>query len=195
MGGWCVARQPPAHFRTLLIHALSAGTSRLVRMEPSSVSNLDAASFGGVGVGVPPMPPSTGGRAAQLACFYAAPCTKFVLRMVCYQLFLVLYAGVLIFDDGTPDFDMVEVAFYAFAVGYAFDELHQLIEAWDSGRSHFDDEGARAAASGVSGGHVRGRRRFEAGGGAWIRGRNISVMQQRCGGLSARRLLRPCGHR
>ena len=91
-------------------------------------------------------PPRVGWR-AQASDFYSAPFTKFVLRTTCYVAFLLLYALVLIGDEGTPAFSRLELVFFVWALTHALDELHQLIENRARDEAHFDDQGwcARAA--------------------------------------------------
>ena len=138
--GWCVARQPAATWWRVLAHALCGTLTPLVLMEATwantttaAGASVDADAGGGGGAAGAAARAGALDARAELAArvgraldFYRAPYTKFVLRMVCYSIFLILYALVLMQDDGTPDFSLVELAFFGWAGGHALDELHQV---------------------------------------------------------------------
>lgn len=66
---------------------------------------------------------------------------RFVLRTVCFAIFLALLAIAIVCDDGTPDFSWVEVMLFVFVFGHSLDEAHQWSEAWRIDQNHFGDDG------------------------------------------------------
>lgn len=81
--------------------------------------------------------------------FYAAAKSKFWLRATSYLCFLLLYALVLIADDGTPDVSWLELTFMVWVIGLATDELHQWVTNRRLHRAHFDDIWCAALRSGA----------------------------------------------
>ena len=161
-GSYCLSSSDP-HALLVIAHALTFGLLRLVRMEQTLAakhvllskqqrhafqmqhthlarlrkpsSREHASIFHQMQYETDHRPD----RARMLRDFYAAPKSKFWLRATSYLAFLLLYALVIICDDGTPDVSWLELAFMLWVGGLAVDELHQWVTNRRLHRSHFAD--------------------------------------------------------
>lgn len=160
-GGYCLSSSEP-HALLVIAHAVTFGLLRLVQMEQTlgakhAQKSKQHSQFAQVRRGalarlgkssardvasifrqLQQEPTHRPDRLRALVDFYSAPKAKFWLRASSYLCFLLLYALVLILDDGTPDVSRLELAFALWTLGLAVDELHQ----WQTNRRlhrvHFD---------------------------------------------------------